>query len=66
MHVVVYNYEIYLHRTAYLIPTWMNSINNVPTLSRSANAQRRKFKYCGTVKIPLGVYNASRYGFWSC
>ena len=54
----MYNYEIYLHRTAYLsyIPTWMNSINNVPTLSRSANAQRRKFKYCGTVKIPLGVY----------
>ena len=35
MHVVVYNYEI----TAYLIPTWMNSINNVPTtLSRSPNA----------------------------
>ena len=54
----MYNYEIYLHRTAYLsyIPTLMNSINNVPTLSRSANAQRRKFKYCGTVKIPLGVY----------
>ena len=22
----------YLHRTAYLIPTWMNSINNVPYL----------------------------------